>query len=366
MTYGFLLLLRCPVDTVLCIINALFLRNVFQSMEAGEETGLWITCAMFGVANLCLFLYNGTVWGKFAEFSAVFVAKLKQFLFESLWKLPLERIEEKTSGAWLTRLNSDVSMTLNLLTGALNLPHLVFATVRVAVTSILLGSISPLLLGLVDGTAPIAECRILGESVLGKLQPVQCFLCAPSLLKGGNQEQPVLQVGILHRKCLQVIIQFGSILAQLDEQVYMLPPSGAEDSGIFLLAALNLTVQGQGLLHTAVHHGLLQLGIAPQILAGQTALILNLAESLIGQGEILRCVGGIEYGSQPLGRIIKAAGTAGKQIIDGHTVSLGNLGKLLSPGLQMPSLPTAQNIGLHLQSLSGLLPTEIASVPKIQ
>lgn len=145
-TYGILLLFRTPVDTVLCIINALFLRNVFQNIEAGDETGLWRTCVIFGVANLCLFLYNGTLWGRFGVFSARLVGKLKQFLFDSMLKLPLERIEGKTSGAWLTRLNSDVTMTLNLLTGALNLPHLVFATVRIGVTGALLGSISPLLL----------------------------------------------------------------------------------------------------------------------------------------------------------------------------------------------------------------------------
>ncbi len=145
-TYCFLLLFRSPVDTVLCIINALFLRNAFQTIEAGDERGLFVTCALFGVANLCLFLYNGALWGKFAVFSAKLVGKLKSFLFESMLKLPLERIEEKTTGAWLTRLNSDVTMTLNLLTGALNLPHLVFATVRIGVTAVLFGSISPLLL----------------------------------------------------------------------------------------------------------------------------------------------------------------------------------------------------------------------------
>ena len=146
MTYCVLLLFRSPVDTVLCIINALFLRNVFQNIETRDETGLWLTCVVFGAANLSLFLYNGTLWGRFGVFSARLVGKLKRFLFESMLKLPLERIEEKSSGAWLTRLNSDVTMTLNLLTGALNLPHLVFATVRIGVTAVLLGSISPVLL----------------------------------------------------------------------------------------------------------------------------------------------------------------------------------------------------------------------------
>ena len=146
MTYGVLLLFRSPVDTVLCIINALFLRNVFQNIETGDERGLFITCAVFGVANLCLFFYNGTLWGRFGVFTARLVGKLKHFLFESMLCLPMERIEEKSTGAWLTRLNSDVTMTLNLLTGALNLPHLVFATVRILVTASLLGRISLLLL----------------------------------------------------------------------------------------------------------------------------------------------------------------------------------------------------------------------------
>ncbi len=145
-TYCLLLFFRTPVDTVLCIINALFLRNAFQTIEAGDEKGLWMTCIMFGVGYLCLFLYNGTLWGKFGVFTARFVGKMKGFLFESILKLPMERMEEKSTGAWLTRLNSDVSMTLTLLTGALNLPHLVFATVRIGVTAAILGSISPLLL----------------------------------------------------------------------------------------------------------------------------------------------------------------------------------------------------------------------------
>ena len=145
-TYGVLLLFRTPVDTVLCIINAFFLRNAFQAIEAGDMAGLWWTCAVFGTANVCLFLYNGFFWGRFAAFSARLVGKMKGFLFASLLKMPMERMEKRSSGAWLTRLNSDVTMTLNLLTGALNLPHLVFATARIGVTALFLGSISPLLL----------------------------------------------------------------------------------------------------------------------------------------------------------------------------------------------------------------------------
>lgn len=145
-TYVFLLVLRCPVDTVLCIINALFTKGVFQAMEAGDLAGLQESCLKFVIANFCLFFYNGIVWSEFAMFSARFVGKLRSFVFDSMFLLPLEKIEEKTNGAWLTRMNSDVRMTLNLLTGAVNIPHAVFAIVRITVSSILLGTICPELL----------------------------------------------------------------------------------------------------------------------------------------------------------------------------------------------------------------------------
>ncbi|MGN1085151.1 MAG: ABC transporter transmembrane domain-containing protein, partial [Lachnospiraceae bacterium] len=145
-TYVFLLVLRCPVDTVLCIINAIFTKGVFQAMEAGDLAGLQESCLKFVIANFCLFFYNGIVWSEFAMFSARFVGKLRSFVFDSMFLLPLEKIEEKTNGAWLTRMNSDVRMTLNLLTGAVNIPHAVFAIVRITVSSILLGTICPELL----------------------------------------------------------------------------------------------------------------------------------------------------------------------------------------------------------------------------
>lgn len=144
--YGFLLILRSPVDTVLCILNALFLQSVFQTVEAGDLAGVRECCVKFGMANLCVFLYNGIVWSKFAVFSAKIVGKLRRLLFDSIVQLPLEKIEEKTKVAWLTRTNSDMRMTLNLLTGALNIPHVVLATVRITISSLLLGRISPVLL----------------------------------------------------------------------------------------------------------------------------------------------------------------------------------------------------------------------------
>ena len=206
LTYGFLLLLRSPVDTVLCIINALFLRNVFQTIEAGNERGLFVSCAVFGVANLCLFLYNGTLWGKFAVFSAKLVGKLKQFLFESMLRLPMERIEEKTTGAWLTRLNSDVTMTLNLLTGALNLPHLVFATVRVAVTAVLFGRISLLLLSV--------ELAVLVPHVLLR----QGFVVRPMELLAGEAQETMEQATVY----LETTVECGDTIRLYEAEELLL------------------------------------------------------------------------------------------------------------------------------------------------
>lgn len=166
-TYVLLLIIRSPVDTALCIINAVFLETVFQTIEAGDLVGLRESCLGFGIGSFCLFFYNGTVWGKFAEFSARFVGGLKRFLFESLLLQPFEKVEEKAGGAWLTRMNSDVRMTLTLLTGALNIPHLVFAVVRITVAAGILGTISPLLL--------VAELAVLLPHVILR----QAFVVRP-------------------------------------------------------------------------------------------------------------------------------------------------------------------------------------------
>lgn len=144
--YLFLLILRCPVDTILCIINACFLNHVFDALEQGALLKLYRICLQFVVANFCLFFYNGIVWGKFAVFSARFMGRLKESVFHTMLGLPMEKLESKSDGAWLTRTNSDANMTMNLINGALNIPHFVFAVVRIVTASAILGSISPLLL----------------------------------------------------------------------------------------------------------------------------------------------------------------------------------------------------------------------------
>ena len=140
--YGVLLVLRSPVDAVLCIINAFFLKNVFGAMEAGDVTRLYESCLWYGIENIGLFLYNGIVWSEFAGFSAKLVGRLRGQVFDTMLGLPMERLEAKQESEWFTRTNSDMRMTLNLLTGALNIPHFVLAVVRITTSYVLLGRIS--------------------------------------------------------------------------------------------------------------------------------------------------------------------------------------------------------------------------------
>lgn len=142
-TYLLLLLLRSPVDAILCIINALFLKGVFKALAASNLNDLHHHCLTFGVANLCIYIYNGIVWCKFAAFSAKLVGRLRAYVFRSLFSMSLEKIENKGSDAWFTRLSSDLKMVLNLLTSALNIPHVILASVRFLTCSAFLYLISP-------------------------------------------------------------------------------------------------------------------------------------------------------------------------------------------------------------------------------
>ena len=145
-TYLILLILRSPVDAVLCVINALFLKGVFQAIEAGELNALYSHCLAFGLANVCIYTYNGIVWSKFASFSAGLVGNLRRDVFDAMFELPLEKVEGRGDSIWFTRLSSDIRMTLNLLTGSLNIPHVILASVRIMAASVLLCMISPKML----------------------------------------------------------------------------------------------------------------------------------------------------------------------------------------------------------------------------
>lgn len=140
--YIALIILRSPVDTVLCIINALFLQYAFEVMESGGFSDLFSICLFFLIANLGIFFYNGTVWSIYAAFSANLAGKIHKLVFNSILRLPYQKMEEKLSGEWMVRTNGDVKMTLSLLNDPLNLTHFILGSVRLLVSALLLIRIS--------------------------------------------------------------------------------------------------------------------------------------------------------------------------------------------------------------------------------
>jgi ABC-type multidrug transport system fused ATPase/permease subunit len=140
-----LLLLRCPTDVAFTVTQALFLQRVFNSLELNDTAGLNGACVFFGVATLCIFIYNGTVWSIYAPFCVRLCTRLRVKLFAKISARPYSRIEAGTHGDWLTRLNTDAEEAFT--SRPLHFPHFVCACVRITLSSVLLLLISPAVYG---------------------------------------------------------------------------------------------------------------------------------------------------------------------------------------------------------------------------
>jgi len=132
--FVFLILLRSPVNIAMTFVNAFFLQQAFNSIMQNNSRQLINTCVIFGIASLCIFLYNGSVWSVYA---APLVTKmegtLRIKLFRKISSLSYEKIEALPQGEWLTRLNTDVQMPFSE-----SWPHTAVAVVNICVSSYLL------------------------------------------------------------------------------------------------------------------------------------------------------------------------------------------------------------------------------------
>lgn len=141
--YIILILLRSPISILMTIVNALFLQQAFNAIAQNDSGQLNIVCIIFGVASLCTFLYNGTVWSIYA---APLVTRmesgLRDKLFRKVSSLSYERIEAMPQGEWLTRLNTDVQIPFSE-----SLPHTAIAIVNICVSAFILWSINPAVFG---------------------------------------------------------------------------------------------------------------------------------------------------------------------------------------------------------------------------
>lgn len=144
-----MLLLRCPFDAMNTLIQAGFLHCGFTSIVQADESGLIAACAMYALASLLLFLYNGTVWSAYAAWSIRFMSALRARLFGHIASLSLRQIEDMPSGEWFTRLNANVYSASAIINQPLHLPHAATAAVGIAVSSAVLIHMSPAIFALV-------------------------------------------------------------------------------------------------------------------------------------------------------------------------------------------------------------------------
>ena len=139
-----LLFFRAPVDLCFTTIQAVFLQNAFNVIGQNDVKNLTVVCLLFGIANLCLFVYNGTVWSIYAPFVVRMESRLRVKLFNKITEFSYERIEATPQGEWLTRLNTDVQMPFSQ---PIHLPHAVNAILRLIVSAIFLWKMNPDMFG---------------------------------------------------------------------------------------------------------------------------------------------------------------------------------------------------------------------------
>ena len=132
-----LLALRLPFEAVRNLINAFFLKQAFEAIEALNFVRLGVVCGLFLVANLLLFTYNGTVWSFFAAFYAGLQKKLKLYIFNKLLVKPIEEIDKLASGDVLLRINQDAQMTAAIYGEPWNLVFLVNGIANLLLSAIL-------------------------------------------------------------------------------------------------------------------------------------------------------------------------------------------------------------------------------------
>ncbi|MCL2058587.1 MAG: ABC transporter transmembrane domain-containing protein [Oscillospiraceae bacterium] len=139
-----LLALRCPFDAALTVSQAVFLRYAFDALSPGGNHTLAQVCAAFGIATLCLFVYNGTIWSIYAPFVVRIEGRLRVMLAEKIASFPFERVDSSPHGEWMTLFNTDVQMPFSQ---PLHLPHAVNAILRIFISGLALWLVAPAVFG---------------------------------------------------------------------------------------------------------------------------------------------------------------------------------------------------------------------------
>lgn len=146
--YLFLLLLRSPFDAFRTCLLTNLLKSVFRCLETEHSGGLLKLCVTYGLLCAMLFVYNGIIWSAYAAFSAKTEIWLQKKMFDKILSSPLQRIDSRFSGEWITRLNSDIQAAFTMMNGPMNIPHLAVALINLMLSCLLMLKSSPFFWGI--------------------------------------------------------------------------------------------------------------------------------------------------------------------------------------------------------------------------
>lgn len=152
--FAVLVILRSPFDTAYMLVQAIFFARAFRAVSCSDMAMLSDACIRFGIAACLLFLYNGTVWSRYAGFSVRTEARVREKMFHSMLRLSMEKMEALSYGEWQTRINGDVRLGLHK---PMQFPHAANALVCITV-SFFSSAVCELECGASCGAVRIASC----------------------------------------------------------------------------------------------------------------------------------------------------------------------------------------------------------------
>lgn len=145
--YVFLLILRSPFDALRTWMLAGLIKNIFLCIEIRDTGRLAVVCLIYGLICALLFLYNGTIWSIYADFSGKVEACLQKIMLQKILGLSFRQVDRHFSGEWITRLNSDIQAAFTMMNGPLTIPVAMVSIINMLLSSLLLFKSSFLLCG---------------------------------------------------------------------------------------------------------------------------------------------------------------------------------------------------------------------------
>ncbi len=136
--YIFLLILRSPFDALRAWMMAWLMKSTFLCVETQNTEKLLTECVLYGLICGALFFYNGTIWSIYAAFAAKVEAELQRMMLSKMMTASLGQVNSRSSGEWITKINSDIHTVFVLMNGPLNIPQVVVSAVNLTVSSFLL------------------------------------------------------------------------------------------------------------------------------------------------------------------------------------------------------------------------------------